>query len=164
MEPRNDPWDAALPAENGLTDDVNPYEFHRDRPAASLRITLRSAGKFVFKNDDVVQAGVYLGRLQESCMMRRTYASVINEHTIGADLSALIRRQIDMSYDTEQQEGYQDAPADHIRRLATILEDGMLVWNQKHYRVLVLLSHWLGFRLAAYHVYASTIVYWKRQG
>jgi hypothetical protein len=51
-----------------------------------------------------------------------------------------------------------------IRRLATILEDGMLVWNQKHYGVLVLLSHWLGFRLAADHVYASTIVYWKKVG
>jgi hypothetical protein len=57
MKPRNDPWDAVLPAKNDVSEDVNPYERHRDHPAASLRVTLRSAGKSIFKNDDVVQAG-----------------------------------------------------------------------------------------------------------
>jgi hypothetical protein len=60
-----------------------------------------------------------------------------------------------MSYDTEQQEEYQDAPADH-----TPLGDN----SGRRHVVLVLLSHWLGFRLAADHVYASTIVYWKKVG
>lgn len=81
---------------------------------------------------------------------------------IEADLSALIRRQIDLAYDTADQKEYQSGAAYPMRRLATVLPDGTIVWNQKHCRTLVLLSDWLGFRYVADHVYAWTIEAWKK--
>ena len=93
-------------------------------------------------------------------MIRRTYASNINGQSIGSALSGLIRRHVDLEFNVQIAK-YENASHRPLKKLVTVLKDGRIAWNAKHYRTLVLITLWQGFEHVAPHVYAQTISYWK---
>ena len=94
--------DAAEIRQNlGIDADFNPYGVEKENPAAILRLTEEMAQKHIFDNTDEVEAGYYLSKLQELCMVRRTYASTINSESIGPGLPGLVRRHISLEFDPE---------------------------------------------------------------
>jgi hypothetical protein len=140
---------------------VNPYGLPKEHPGANPRLTEQAAEKWIFQNEDEVAAGYNLGKLQEMCMIRRTYASKINGQSIGSALPGLIRRHVDLEFKGVQIAKYENASRRPLKKLVTVIRDDRIAWNAKHYRTLVLITLWQGFEHVAPHVYAQTMNYWK---
>jgi hypothetical protein len=159
IKPRKD-WDDPRVQEIWEIDaTVNPYGLPKEHPSANLRLTEQAAEKWIFQNEDEVAAGYNLGKLQEMCMIRRTYASKINRQSIGSALPGLIRRHVDLEFKGVQIAKYENASRRLLKKLVTVIRDDRIAWNAKHYRTLVLITLWQGFEHVALHVYAQMMSY-----
>jgi hypothetical protein len=142
-------------------DTFNPYEIGRHEPAAVLRLHEEYAERFIFRNDDVARAGVYLARMAEMFVIRRTYASKIGNKFIADHVPGMVRRHIDAEYTLDQYDTYKAYAKHPMKKLMTMLPDGKITWNRKHFRTLILNSTWLGFEHLKDEVHASNLKYWK---
>lgn len=124
----NDAWSAANLAQWGVTHDINPYTLPKEHPAAILRVTERAANKLIFGNLDEIEAGYFLAKLQEMCMIRRTYSSKIDGVCIGAALPGLVRRHMDLEFSQHDQLVYERCAQSPLKHLITPLEDGRIAW------------------------------------
>jgi hypothetical protein len=69
-------WSNDNPHRLRVTRKVNPYELEDDHPACCLRLTARVVEKIVTGlKTDKSKAGVYLRKIWNKVMIRRTYAS-----------------------------------------------------------------------------------------
>jgi hypothetical protein len=69
--------------------DFNPYLVDDPHDVLIwLRLDEEYANKFIFNNTNKLEAGHYLGKLQELCCVRRTYTSIVNGEVLGKDIPA----------------------------------------------------------------------------
>ena len=146
---------------------VNPFDLEDDHPAAVLRMTVQAVQTFITGDDaNRDNAGFYLQKVWQKCLVRRTYASkdpmdMDLGKAIGEALPRLQTRRIICRFDKAEQEMYDKFSELPIRKLAKFLDNGRLVWNRKHARQLILNSTWLGFHWIGDAVHAGTIKDWK---
>lgn len=125
----------------------NPYL--ADSPIAKEnRLQIAAAKEYIFGQRDQLLAGTYLRELQEQCMIRRTYQTVINGECVGDMIPALLKRRIEPKFTAEAQTLYDSFAATPLRKL--MRSEGTppnhrIMWNQRSFRHLVLLSTWIGF-------------------
>jgi len=115
---------------------------------SSCRLNPKFAERHIFQ-DGVARdvAGANVRALQEVCMVRRGYGTVINGQKVGAGLPRLVKRSIDVGFSSAAQvlhEKYSKKPLSKLMR-AESPPSNKLTWNQKNFRHLVLLTSWLGF-------------------
>lgn len=139
----------------------NPYAVDKNHPAALLRLHEKYARKHIFLNNNSMEAGYNLARLNEMYMIRRTYASKVDGQMIGDAIPALVRRSVDLLYNDEDQKRYDLSTVWARRHLVTLTEDGKIIWNAKHFRTLILQSTWIDFEYIAHHIHADSLTRWK---
>lgn len=146
---------------------VNLFDLPDNHPAAVLRMTIQAVKTFITGEDaNRDNAGFYLQKVWEKCLIRRTYASKdpkdINlGKAIGEALPRLQTRRIVCRFHESEQKTYDKYSELPIRKLAHFLDNGRLVWNKKHARQLILNSTWLGFHWIGDSIHAGTIKDWK---
>jgi hypothetical protein len=151
----------------GVDKSVNPYELDDEHPAAVLRMTTQAVKSFITGDDaNRDNAGFYLQKVWQKCLVRRTYASkdpmdMTSGKAIGEALPRVQTRRIICRFTKAEQDMYDRFSEVPIRKLAHFLDNGRLVWNRKHARQLILNSTWLGFHWIGDAVHAGTIKEWK---
>ena len=161
-QPRNAPTDARLSAWHAKNPHFNPYEVERDATSAILGMFNTWADKYIFKAEDAALAGVYLGKVMQFFVVRRTYSTEIDGSTIGSRIPGLVRRYTDVQFSLEHQEMYKAHAKYPLRKLMTVLPNGKISWNMRHFRSLVLNSTWVYFEYIKDQVYANDLDRWKR--
>jgi SNF2 family DNA or RNA helicase len=135
----------------GITATTNPFLLTDDHPAAFLKLTHRAMNKYVFtSNVTVTVASVQLRKLLPHLMVRRTLRSSVEcngKHIIiGASIPPSQTQVISVDFSPLEKKKYAEAVAPHYRGLV-ITKDGKLVLNMAKYRMLTLLTSWLGFEV-----------------
>jgi len=124
-------------------------------------VSSQCADKYIFQNPNITQAGHNLSKLLECCCFRRTYASGIDGKKIGSEFPPIFRRFVITSFSKKQFQQHEKAAEYPKRKLMITLPDGSLAWNAKHFRTLILLSAWLGFKHLLDVNYAHALPEWK---
>jgi SNF2 family DNA or RNA helicase len=139
-------------ADLGLSEKSNVFSPDIDPAAHHLRFTEEAMNKFVLAtNVDSEKAGMWLRSVLPELMIRRTLSSCIPFDTgkqIGSDIPPSQRKVIEVKFHPEEAIAYQQFSRPHLRGLFVQSEDdpSRYVWNMKKYRMLTLLSTWLGFQ------------------
>lgn len=142
LQPRAEPKDL----EKTTTDEsLNPYI--KDSQLDPLcRLDPAVANKHIFKNRNAIAAGAHVKELQKVCTVRRGYATKVNGQACGEALPSLFRRHLQPKFSVEAQKLYKRYSREPTRYLVKRMKNSnKVVWNQKNFRHLVLLTTWLGF-------------------
>jgi len=143
---------------------VNPYELPDTHPAAVLCVTTEAVKNFITGDGVSKNAGFYLSKVWQKCLLRRTYVSkdpTDIRKTIGEALPNLQTRRIVCRFSKDEQKTYDLFSEMPLQKLAHILKNGKLVWNRKHARQLILNSTWTSFHYVGDIVHAGTMKEWK---
>ena len=89
---------------------MNPFNLDDTHPAAKLQMTSRATRDWIYATRiDPATKGLYLARVWEKCMLRRTYSSRIPFDvgpTIGSKLPKVYATFIRCMYDDDEQAQY----------------------------------------------------------
>lgn len=132
----------------GLENRVNPYELDNDHEGAILRLHEGFYKTFIGndKITDPLVVGQRLRKFYQQCMIRRTFASIVDGQQIIDDLPALRHRRANCDFtrqELEQYRAFAKVPTSKLIRVNPMT--GQRTWNWQHYRFLLLISTWLGF-------------------
>ena len=125
--------------------DENPFDLDDAHPAAKLQMTSQAARDWIFANRiDPATKGLYLSRVWERCMLRRTYSSRVPFEvgpTIGSKLPKVHATLINCTYDEDEQAQYY-ALADQLTGALLLPGSGVrrVKWSLAIQRKLQLLS------------------------
>uniref|UniRef100_A0A093V772 Serine/threonine-protein kinase pakH n=1 Tax=Talaromyces marneffei PM1 TaxID=1077442 RepID=A0A093V772_TALMA len=139
----------------------NPFALDDSHAGAFLRFTRRGLDRFVFSNSiTVAVASVRLKMIMPSIMVRRTLSSVIRIRgqmvVIGARIPPSQTRIINVQFTDVERNLYDTLVAPHYKGL--IMEkDHKIVLNMAKYRMLTLLTTWLGFEYVESVLTASNL-------
>lgn len=134
-----------------LPDNVNPFDLDDDHAGAILRLGESFFKTFIAHKDitDEAVIGQRLRKFYQQCMIRRTFVSVVDGKRIADAIPALRHRRAICEFEKEEYKQYQEYSAFPLRKLIRVDKvTGKRTWNWKHYRLLLLLSTWIGF----YHI------------
>ena len=96
----------------GFEEDMNPYAFDDGHPAAKLQMTTRATRDWIYANRiDPAMKGLYLSKVWQKCMLRRTYSSQIpfkTGPTIGSRLPKVHAVLINCTYDERERQAYEE--------------------------------------------------------
>lgn len=141
--------------------DDNPFALEDSHAAAFLRFTRRALDRFVFSNSiTVAVASVRLKIIMPSIMVRRTLSSVIHVGgktvVIGARIPPSQTRIVHVQFTDVERNIYDTLVGPHYKGL--IMEkDHKIVLNMAKYRMLTLLTTWLGFEYVESVLTASNL-------
>lgn len=142
-----DKWD-----EWQVTKTTKVYEDLED--VADPAKVLRPSRHFFYKliNNDKVPTllrGIRMAALLQSCMIKRTWVSRVNGKLLADHIPASKHRRAICSFTPDEQGIYDQVSANSKKKLFRLQQTGpkagRIMWNWKHYRMLVLLSTWTGF-------------------
>ena len=98
------------------TDDFNPYVLPDDDPASALQMTGKAITRWITgPRADKANAGFYLGKVWERCVIRRTYAWPNPQfpEKIGESIAKLYSRRIVCEFTKDEQTQYGTAFLPH---------------------------------------------------
>jgi hypothetical protein len=165
VEVVEDLWTPQNMTKWNINGDFNPYTAGDNHPAAVLRLTDQASQRWITGEDaDDVIGAIYVSRIWEKCMIRRTYYSPDPEDPtkkIGEGLAKLHSRHVVCRFLPDEKAEYEKFEKIERKRLIKVLEDNSVVWNRLSLRNLILLSTWTNFEYIGAEMRANTIPYWK---
>jgi hypothetical protein len=160
-----DHWTAENMAKWNINGDFNPYTAGDNHPAAVLCLTNRASQRYITGEDADEDIGaIYVSRIWEKCLIRRTYYSpdpVNPTKRIGEGLAKLHSRHIVCRFLEAEKAEYEKFEKIERKKLIKVLEDSSVVWNRLSLRNLTLLLTWTGFEYINGEMRADTISHWK---
>lgn len=146
-------WEDTLALEAlDVTKATNPFSLPEDHPASFLRFTTHALKKYVFTDKITIQvASVYLKGILKHLNVRRTLSSSVqiasDRLIIGSRIPPSQTRVIHVKFSRNEKAMYDRAVIPHYKNLI-MKKNGKVVVNMAKYRMLTLLTSWLGMEFA----------------
>jgi SNF2 family DNA or RNA helicase len=133
----------------GVGPNVNPFSLESSHPGVVLQMTRGAIMRHIFnKNVTTTVAGARIRKLFAQMMIRRTLTSIMTingrSFMIGESIPPSHSTVINCRFTVDERSLYTHLCASHYRGLITIVND-RYIFNMRKYRMLTLLTSWLGF-------------------